>query len=92
MAPLLAPLPEVRVAVEKRAEAPEGESRMRLGIARGVPLAYAGGEDRVCRWRSEGSVDVCGGKEPGADEDATGRCRFVGKAGQLLNNMNPGMG
>jgi len=52
----------------------------------------AQGAEQTGFWRrvAGGAVDVCG-RGPGADEDAQG-LPFVGKAGQLLNNMIAAMG
>ena len=65
--------------------------RTEIGDCTRCPLAYAGRHNIVF-----GDGDANGdlmfvGEGPGADEDATGS-PFVGKAGQLLNNMISAMG
>ncbi len=86
----LAPLPEVRVAVKDRPEA------LRLiqediGDCTRCPLAYAGRRKIVFADGDPAARLMFVGEGPGADEDAQG-LPFVGKAGQLLNNMITAMG
>ncbi len=86
----LAPLPEVRVAAPDRAAALT-VIRGAIGDCTRCPLAYAGRRTIVY---GDGDPNAClmfVGEGPGADEDASG-LPFVGKAGQLLNNMIGAMG
>ncbi len=86
----LAPLPPVRVAPGDRAAALkllEGE----IGDCTRCPLAYAGRHTIVYGEGDPAARLMFVGEGPGADEDASGR-PFVGKAGQLLNNMIAAMG
>ncbi|WP_213806913.1 uracil-DNA glycosylase [Granulicella sp. dw_53] len=86
----LAPLPEVRVAVEHRAEALKGIQE-EIGDCTRCPLAYAGRRKIVFGDGDPKARLMFVGEGPGADEDASG-VPFVGKAGQLLNNMINAMG
>ena len=86
----LAPLPQVRVAVSERAAALQA-IREEIGDCTRCPLAYAGRRNIVF---GDGDPDarlMFVGEGPGADEDTSG-IPFVGKAGQLLNNMIGAMG
>jgi len=86
----LAPLPEVRVAVEQRAEALK-VIQDEIGDCTRCPLAYAGRRKIVFADGDPKARLMFVGEGPGADEDASG-VPFVGKAGQLLNNMIQAMG
>jgi DNA polymerase len=86
----LAPLPEVRIAVPDRAETLQA-IREEIGDCTRCPLAYAGRRNIVFGEGDPGARLMFVGEGPGADEDASGR-PFVGKAGQLLNNMIVAMG
>lgn len=86
----LAPLPQERIAVSERAAALQviqGE----IGDCTRCPLAYAGRRNIVFGEGDPSARLMFVGEGPGADEDASGR-PFVGKAGQLLNNMIGAMG
>ncbi|RXH56993.1 uracil-DNA glycosylase [Granulicella sibirica] len=86
----LAPLPPVRVAPEERA----GALRVlqeEIGDCTRCPLAYAGRHSIVFADGNPNARLMFVGEGPGADEDASG-VPFVGKAGQLLNNMIAAMG
>jgi uracil-DNA glycosylase len=86
----LAPLPERRVAPAKKAEA-LGAIHEEIGDCTRCPLAYAGRRTIVFGEGDPNARLMFVGEGPGADEDASGR-PFVGKAGQLLNNMIQAMG
>ena len=86
----LAPLPEVRVAVKDKAPALQA-IRERIGDCTRCPLAYAGRHTIVFGDGDPNARILFVGEGPGADEDASG-LPFVGKAGQLLNNMIGAMG
>lgn len=86
----LVSLPEVRVPKEARAEALK-QIQQDLGDCTRCPLAYAGRHTIVFGDGSPTAEVMFVGEGPGADEDATG-VPFVGKAGQLLNNMIGAMG
>jgi uracil-DNA glycosylase family 4 len=62
-----------------------------IGDCTRCPLAYAGRRSIVFGDGSPTARLMFVGEGPGADEDATG-VPFVGKAGQLLNNMIAAMG
>src|SRR4051794_30792226 len=86
----LAPLPEVRVAAAAKPAA-LAAIQEEIGDCTRCPLAYAGRRKIVF---ADGDVNarlMFVGEGPGADEDAQG-LPFVGKAGQLLNNMIVAMG
>lgn len=86
----LAPLPEVRlVAVERPAALKLIQEE--IGDCTRCPLAYAGRRTIVFGEGDPSARLMFVGEGPGADEDASGR-PFVGKAGQLLNNMIAAMG
>ena len=86
----LAPLPEIRVAPEQRAEALIA-IHTEIGDCTRCPLAYAGRRTIVFGDGDARARLMFVGEGPGADEDASG-VPFVGKAGQLLNNMIQAMG
>ncbi len=86
----LAPLPEVRVAAKDKAAA-LSVIRQRIGDCTRCPLAYAGRHTIVFGDGDPNAKIFFVGEGPGADEDASG-LPFVGKAGQLLNNMIGAMG
>jgi uracil-DNA glycosylase family 4 len=86
----LAPLPEVRVAVPNRAEALQA-IQDEIGDCTRCPLAYAGRRKIVYGDGDPAARLMFVGEGPGADEDESG-LPFVGKAGQLLNNMIQAMG
>ncbi len=86
----LGPLPEVRVGVADRAAA-LAAIQAEIGDCTRCPLAYAG-RRRIVYGDGDGAARLMFvGEGPGADEDASG-VPFVGKAGQLLNNMIGAMG
>jgi DNA polymerase len=87
---VLAPLPEKRIPVPKRPAALQA-LREEIGDCTRCPLAYAGRHTIVFGNGDPGTRLMFVGEGPGADEDATGE-PFVGKAGQLLNNMIAAMG
>jgi uracil-DNA glycosylase family 4 len=86
----LAPLPEHRVPVSKR-EAALHAIQEEIGDCTRCPLAYAGRHKIVFGDGDPGARLMFVGEGPGADEDMQG-LPFVGKAGQLLNNMIGAMG
>src|SRR5271170_3159436 len=86
----LAPLPESRVAPEHRAEALVA-IKEEIGDCTRCPLAYAGRRTIVFGDGDANARLMFVGEGPGADEDTSG-VPFVGKAGQLLNNMIQAMG
>ncbi len=86
----LAPLPGNRVAVSDRADALKA-IQTEIGDCTRCPLAYAGRHTIVFGDGDPGARLMFVGEGPGADEDASG-VPFVGKAGQLLNNMINAMG
>src|SRR5665213_335335 len=86
----LAPLPEGRMAVSERGAALQA-IRDEIGDCTRCPLAYAGRRNIVFGDGNPGARLMFVGEGPGADEDASG-VPFVGKAGQLLNNMIGAMG
>lgn len=86
----LAPLPEQRVAPEHKAAA-LAAIRQDIGDCTRCPLAYAGRHTIVFADGDPNASLMFVGEGPGADEDASG-VPFVGKAGQLLNNMIGAMG
>ncbi len=65
--------------------------REEIGDCTRCPLAYAGRQKIVFGDGSPAARLMFVGEGPGADEDAQG-VPFVGKAGQLLNNMIAAMG
>jgi DNA polymerase len=86
----LAPLPVEIVAAGKRAAALEAV-QAEIGDCTRCPLAYAGRHKIVFADGDPNATLMFVGEGPGADEDAQG-LPFVGKAGQLLNNMITAMG
>jgi uracil-DNA glycosylase len=86
----LAPLPEERVAMAYRGDALKA-IQVEIGNCTRCPLAYAGRNKIVFGDGDPGARLMFVGEGPGADEDASG-LPFVGKAGQLLNNMIGAMG
>jgi uracil-DNA glycosylase len=86
----LAPLPVERVApVEKMAALTVIQAA--IGDCTRCPLAYAGRHTIVFGDGDPNARLMFVGEGPGADEDVQG-LPFVGKAGQLLNNMIGAMG
>lgn len=86
----LAPLPEIRVDAAHKAEA-LAAIHTEIGDCTRCPLAYAGRRTIVFGDGDANARLMFVGEGPGADEDASG-IPFVGKAGQLLNNMIQAMG
>ena len=86
----LAPLPESRVAPEHKAAALVAIQE-EIGDCTRCPLAYAGRRKIVFADGDPNARLMFIGEGPGADEDIQG-LPFVGKAGQLLNNMIAAMG
>jgi len=86
----LAPLPTERVAPTAKAAALD-TLRKTIGDCTRCPLAYAGRHTIVFADGDPNAQLMFVGEGPGADEDASG-VPFVGKAGQLLNNMINAMG
>ncbi len=86
----LAPYPEVRVAVRDRATALL-TIQAQIGDCTRCPLAYAGRRTIVFGDGDASARVMFVGEGPGADEDLSG-VPFIGKAGQLLNNMITAMG
>jgi uracil-DNA glycosylase len=86
----LAPLPLTILAPEERAAALEAV-RADIGDCTRCPLAYAGRHKIVFVAGAANARLMFVGEGPGADEDMIG-LPFVGKAGQLLNNMITAMG
>jgi uracil-DNA glycosylase family 4 len=86
----LAPLPESRVTPEHKPEALVAIQE-EIGDCTRCPLAYAGRRKIVFGDGDANARLMFVGEGPGADEDASG-IPFVGKAGQLLNNMIQAMG
>jgi uracil-DNA glycosylase len=86
----LAPLPETRVADAQKADG-LAAIHEEIGDCTRCPLAYAGRHKIVFGDGDANARLMFVGEGPGADEDASG-IPFVGKAGQLLNNMIQAMG
>ncbi len=86
----LAPLPTQPLAPALRAGALEA-LRAEIGDCTRCPLAYGGRHTIVFADGDPNARLMFVGEGPGADEDASG-LPFVGKAGQLLNNMIAAMG
>ena len=86
----LAPLPAAPVPPGER-EAALRAIQADIGDCKRCPLAYAGRHKIVFGDGSPTARLMFVGEGPGADEDAQG-LPFVGKAGQLLNNMIAAMG
>ncbi|HEX4156457.1 MAG TPA: uracil-DNA glycosylase [Acidobacteriaceae bacterium] len=87
---VLAPLPAEVVPAAERAAALE-RVRAEIGDCTRCPLAYAGRHTIVFADGDPNARLMFVGEGPGADEDAQG-LPFVGRAGQLLNNMIAAMG
>jgi DNA polymerase len=86
----LAPLPAEAIPVAER-EAALHAIQQEIGDCTRCPLAYAGRHNIVFGDGSPTARLMFVGEGPGADEDVQG-FPFVGKAGQLLNNMIGAMG
>jgi len=86
----LGPLPAVRVAAADKAAALKVVQE-EIGDCTRCPLAYAGRHKIVFGDGDANARLMFVGEGPGADEDMQG-LPFVGKAGQLLNNMIAAMG
>ncbi|HKO20436.1 MAG TPA: uracil-DNA glycosylase [Acidobacteriaceae bacterium] len=86
----LAPLPASQLPVGERTAA-LASIRADIGDCTRCPLAYAGRKTIVFGDGSPTARLMFVGEGPGADEDIQG-VPFVGKAGQLLNNMIAAMG
>jgi uracil-DNA glycosylase len=86
----LAPLPEGRVASAEKGAALRAIQED-IGDCTRCPLAYAGRRSIVFADGDPNARLMFVGEGPGADEDIQG-LPFVGKAGQLLNNMIGAMG
>jgi DNA polymerase len=84
------PLPTEVVPAERRAAALEAVCA-EIGDCTRCPLAYAGRRKIVFGDGDPSARLMFVGEGPGADEDESG-VPFVGKAGQLLNNMIAAMG
>ena len=86
----LGPVPETRVEAGDRAGA-LAAIKADIGDCTRCPLAYAGRRTIVFGDGDPNARLMFVGEGPGADEDAQG-LPFVGKSGQLLNNMITAMG
>lgn len=86
----LAPLPESRVAPAHKADS-LAAIKEEIGDCTRCPLAYAGRRTIVFGDGDANARLMFVGEGPGADEDTSG-VPFVGRAGQLLNNMIQAMG
>ncbi len=86
----LAALPSSRVPPVDKAAALQ-QLRDTIGDCTRCPLAYAGRHTIVFADGDPNADLMFVGEGPGADEDTSG-VPFVGKAGQLLNNMITAMG
>ena len=86
----LMPLPQDRIAPGQKPAALQA-IRTLIGDCTRCPLAYAGRRTIVFGDGDPGARLMFVGEGPGADEDTSG-IPFVGKAGQLLNNMIAAMG
>ena len=86
----LAPFPAAKIPAAERAAALRAIQED-IGDCTRCPLAYAGRRKIVFGDGSSTARLMFVGEGPGADEDAQG-VPFVGKAGQLLNNMISAMG
>ena len=82
---VLRPMPEVRAVGAAKVRGLEAV-RAEIGDCTRCPLAYAGRKTIVFGEGNADSLLMFVGEGPGAEEDETGR-PFVGKAGQLLDNM-----
>lgn len=83
-------LPQTRISAADKHGALESV-RHHIGDCTRCPLAYAGRKTIVFADGDPNARLMFVGEGPGADEDASG-VPFVGKAGQLLNNMINAMG
>jgi DNA polymerase len=86
----LLPIPAQRIPAANRVQALEA-LRAEIGDCTRCPLAYAGRRKIVFADGDPNARLMFVGEGPGADEDESG-VPFVGKAGQLLNNMITAMG
>ena len=86
----LMPLPQVRVSASEKPDALTAIQNL-IGDCTRCPLAYAGRRKIVFGDGDPNARLMFVGEGPGADEDTSG-VPFVGKAGQLLNNMINAMG
>ena len=86
----LAPVPQDAIPAAER-EAALRAIQQEIGDCTRCPLAYAGRHKIVFGDGAATARLMFVGEGPGADEDAQG-LPFVGKAGQLLNNMIGAMG
>ncbi len=86
----LVPVPSLVVPAAARTAAME-KIRAEIGDCTRCPLAYGGRHKIVFGDGDPNARLMFVGEGPGADEDASG-VPFVGKAGQLLNNMIGAMG
>lgn len=86
----LAPLPQAAIPSAEREAALQAICD-EIGDCTRCPLAYAGRRNIVFGDGNPSARLMFVGEGPGADEDASG-IPFVGKAGQLLNNMIGAMG
>ena len=86
----LMPLPQDHIAQAERPAALQAIRNL-IGDCTRCPLAYAGRRNIVFGDGDPNARLIFVGEGPGADEDASG-IPFVGKAGQLLNNMIAAMG
>jgi uracil-DNA glycosylase family 4 len=86
----LAPMPTESIPAAERAGALRAIQEF-IGDCTRCPLAYAGRRTIVFGDGSPSARLMFVGEGPGADEDVQG-IPFVGKAGQLLNNMIAAMG
>ena len=84
------PLPLDRIAPDQKPAALQAIRNL-IGDCTRCPLAYAGRRTIVFGDGDPNARLMFVGEGPGADEDASG-IPFVGKAGQLLNNMIAAMG
>jgi uracil-DNA glycosylase len=87
---VFAPLPAGTIPAADRSAALDS-LRAEIGDCTRCPLAYAGRKTIVFGDGDPNARLMFVGEGPGADEDASG-LPFVGKAGQLLNNMIAAMG
>jgi uracil-DNA glycosylase family 4 len=86
----LAPAPTQIIPADGRSAALDAV-RAEIGDCKRCPLAYEGRHTIVFADGDPNARLMFVGEGPGADEDASG-LPFVGKAGQLLNNMIAAMG
>ena len=86
----LMPIPQDRISPDQKPAALQA-IRDLIGDCTRCPLAYAGRRNIVFGDGDPNARLMFVGEGPGADEDTSG-IPFVGKAGQLLNNMIAAMG